>query len=121
MKRAAALLFVVACTEEPSQPTCEPLVTLDAVDGGEMRLMAVPYQGMAVCMRVDTTSIDTPHLQVSAGGFFPEAELELRDLAHVLIVSPAACTLVWDPAGRISYDVVLNVTPPPNVIDYSTI
>jgi hypothetical protein len=122
-------ITAIACacaSQPPVQSSCDPLVVLDEIRSTETPELSMGHDGVTVCVRVDATAIDYPHLEVSGPSAFGPSSflLDLRD-AHdgeiamgvdVMVGTETYQAIKWDPAGGASYDVLLNVKPGnPNV------
>jgi hypothetical protein len=126
MREAALLVAMVAvgCVEESTEPpTCSPVIAVDSIRADEGQTLDADYGGASYCLRIDTTAMIRPHLEVSTP-FDTDFLLELRDLENTVFamgvdvsVGTAGYTSVqWDPAGGETYDVLVHIRPRPPVI-----
>lgn len=119
------VLVVVAlaagCVEEASEPrSCEPVMSVDGLRQDDGERLEVPHDGASYCLQIDVTTMERPHIEVTAGDGFL---VELRDLDNTRFAgldgtpgSASSSSLVWDPAGGVEYDVLLHIAPEPPTI-----
>jgi hypothetical protein len=120
-------MLAVGCVEEPSEPrACNPVISVDDVHTDEAPLLETGYEGASYCMRVDTSAMSRPHLELSSP-YLDGFVLELRDLDNevfatsddIPVGSGSYSAVQWDPAGGESYDVLVHLRPLPPVISGS--
>jgi hypothetical protein len=117
-------VFAVGCVEEASEPrSCEPVLSVDGLRQDDTQDLDVPHDGTSYCLRVDTTTLTRPHLDLTTP-WDTDFAVELRSLdntpfataTEVLIGSTPSMSLTWDPAGGEIYDVLVHIEPRPPVI-----
>lgn len=95
-------------------------MSVDGVRQDDVERLEVPHDGASYCLQIDVTTMERPHIEVTAGeGFL----VELRDLDNARFAgvdgrpgSASSSSLVWDPAGGVAYDVLLHIAPEPPTI-----